>query len=53
MMKDAAAMLDARTIGVIAVGMAATAPKMQPSPRIVKKARRLGRALATGKNADM
>ena len=51
LMKDAAAMLGFRTIGVLTIGIAATAPKMQTSPRILTKARRLGTALASGKNA--
>lgn len=45
-MKAAAAMLGARTIAVIAIGIAATAPEKKISPRILKKARRLGVALA-------
>ena len=49
LMKDAAAMLGFRTTGVLTIGLAATTPKMQPSPRILKQARRLGRALAAGK----
>lgn len=48
LMKDAAAMLGCRTIGVLTIGLAATAPKMQPRPGILKKARRLGIALARG-----
>lgn len=51
LMKDAAAMLGYRTIGVLTIGLAATAPKMQPSPRMLKKARRLGIALASGKHS--
>jgi hypothetical protein len=47
-MKDAALMLGCRTIGVITIGIAATAPKMQVSPRVLKKARRLGALLAQG-----
>ena len=48
LMRDAAAMLGARTIGVITIGIAATAPKNKISPRILKKARRLGTRLASG-----
>jgi multimeric flavodoxin WrbA len=53
LMKDVALMLGFRTIGVLTIGIAATAPKMQTSPRMLEKARRLGRALASGKNAGM
>jgi multimeric flavodoxin WrbA len=53
LMKDAALMLGFRTIGVLTIGIAATAPKMQTSPRMLEKARRLGRVLATGKNTGM
>jgi multimeric flavodoxin WrbA len=49
LMKDAAAMLGARTIGVITIGIAAKSPKTEISPRILKKARRLGTMLAAGK----
>ena len=49
LMKDAAGMLGCRTIGVVTIGIAATAPKAKISPRILKKARRLGIALAAGK----
>jgi len=48
LMKDAAAMLGCRTIGVLTIGLAATAAKMQPRPGILKKARRLGALLARG-----
>jgi multimeric flavodoxin WrbA len=48
LMKDAAAMLGCRTIGVLTIGLAATAAKMQPRPRILKQARRLGAQLARG-----
>ena len=47
LMKDAAGMLGARTIGVITIGIAARSPKTQISPRILKKARRLGKELAS------
>jgi len=46
LMRDAAAMLGCRTIGVLFIGIAATAPKTEIHPRILKKARRLGAALA-------
>jgi len=48
LMKDAALMLGFRTIGVLTIGLAATAAKMQPRPGILKKARRLGALLAQG-----
>jgi len=48
LMKDAAAMLGFRTTGVLVIGLAATAAKMQPRPGILKKARRLGALLAQG-----
>ncbi len=48
LMKDAAAMLGCRTIGVITIGIAATAPKMEVGPRVLKKARLLGTLLARG-----
>ncbi len=51
LMKDAALMLGARTISVITIGLAATASKSQISPRILKKARRLGAALAAGNHS--
>jgi multimeric flavodoxin WrbA len=48
LMKNAAAMLDCRTIGVLTIGIAARSAKTEISPRILKKARRLGTALAAG-----
>lgn len=46
LMRDAAAMMGFRTTGVITVGIAATAPEPKLNPRILKKTRRLGAALA-------
>ena len=45
LMKEAVAMLGCRTIGVLTIGIAARSPKTEISPRILKKARRLGIAL--------
>lgn len=46
LMRDAAAMLGAQTIDVITIGIAATSPENKISPRILKKAKRLGILLA-------
>jgi multimeric flavodoxin WrbA len=51
LMKDAALMLGFRTIGVITIGIAATASKKKISPRILKQARRLGIELASGNHS--
>jgi multimeric flavodoxin WrbA len=48
LMRDAASMLGARTIGVITIGIAASTPEARVSTRVLKKARRLGTRLATG-----
>ena len=48
LMKDAAQMLGFRTIGVLTIGLAATASKPQISPRILKQSRCLGAQLAQG-----
>ena len=53
LMKDAAAMLGFRTIGVLTIGIAARSAKTEISPRILKKARCLGIALATGNHPAM
>jgi multimeric flavodoxin WrbA len=47
LLRDATKMLGAKTIGTIFIGIAATASDARVSPRILKKARRLGAALAT------
>jgi multimeric flavodoxin WrbA len=51
LMKDAAAMLGCRTIGVLVIGIAARSAKTEISPRMLKKARRLGIALAAGNHS--
>jgi multimeric flavodoxin WrbA len=48
-MKAAAAMLGAHTIGTITIGIAANAPEARESTRVLKKARCLGKELAAGK----
>jgi multimeric flavodoxin WrbA len=48
LMRDAAAMLGAKTIGVITVGIAASAPNPGLSLRVMNKARRLGTRLVSG-----
>jgi len=53
LMKDAALMLGFRTIGVLTIGLAARSAKTEISPRILKKAHRLGTALAAGNQPDM
>ena len=53
LMKDAASMLGFRTIGVLTIGIAARSEKTEISPRILKKARCLGIALAAGKHPAM
>jgi putative NADPH-quinone reductase len=47
-MKTAAGMLGAKTIGVLTIGIAARAPKQDISERTLKKARLLGRKLVSG-----
>jgi multimeric flavodoxin WrbA len=51
LMKDAAAMLGFRTIAVLTIGIAARSAKTEISPRMLKKARRLGIALVSGKHS--
>ncbi len=47
LMKTAARLLGARTVGVLWLGLAATEPEQALSPRVRRKARRLGKRLAT------
>jgi multimeric flavodoxin WrbA len=46
LMKGVAGILGAKTVGVLRIGFAATEEHQALSPRTIKKARRLGRALA-------
>jgi hypothetical protein len=48
LMKTAAGMLGAKTIGVLTIGIAARAQKQDISGRTLKKARLLGRKLVSG-----
>lgn len=49
LLKEAAAVLGARTVGELYIGMAAGSPDQAISGRVVKKARRLGQSLACAK----
>jgi len=49
LLKRAAEVMGARTVGVVRIGLAAVGPDREISGRVKKKAHRLGQALASGK----
>jgi multimeric flavodoxin WrbA len=51
LLRDAAGLLGAETVGVLFIGLAARQPKQTIGPRARKKARRLGKRLADARRA--